>query len=97
MDITPRVEASGINGTVDMVPVVSKPVTHLERFWAYLTIKQTLEDKELAVDKEPYERKAIDLAMKYSFVTPVSSLVVVKPHGVEAVVDPVPADTGKHL
>ncbi|KAJ8977844.1 hypothetical protein NQ317_007972, partial [Molorchus minor] len=52
-----------------------KPVTSLERLWAYLTVKQTLAKKGFP----------LDLALKYSFVTDVTSLVVVKPNDTSAV------------
>ncbi|KAF5307808.1 hypothetical protein FQR65_LT06680 [Abscondita terminalis] len=52
-----------------------------ERLWAYLTISQMLEKKEESKDKEDeLKKKALELALKYEFVTPVSSLVVVKPN-----------------
>ncbi|CAH2235924.1 jg24471 [Pararge aegeria aegeria] len=60
----------------------------LERLWAYLTIKQLL-DKSDAGDtsqsgseddssEERPEKKALAIALKYSFVTPLTSLVVVR-------------------
>ncbi|XP_052747543.1 inter-alpha-trypsin inhibitor heavy chain H3-like [Bicyclus anynana] len=47
----------------------------LERLWAYLTIKQLLDNRE---DNEA-EKKALDIALKYTFVTPLTSLVVTAP------------------
>ncbi|XP_049887511.1 inter-alpha-trypsin inhibitor heavy chain H4-like isoform X4 [Pectinophora gossypiella] len=67
----------------------------LERLWAYLTIKQLLDQQDAAdepLDKEKEkddentpEKKALKLALKYSFVTPLTSLVVVKPNATNAV------------
>ncbi|XP_023954995.2 inter-alpha-trypsin inhibitor heavy chain H4 isoform X2 [Bicyclus anynana] len=60
----------------------------LERLWAYLTIKQLLDKRdagdtslsELGDDgpKESPEKKALAIALKFSFVTPLTSLVVVR-------------------
>ncbi|XP_047515008.1 inter-alpha-trypsin inhibitor heavy chain H4-like isoform X3 [Pieris napi] len=61
----------------------------LERLWAYLTIKQLLDEKD-AVDgddkseKGP-EMRALRIALQYEFVTPLTSLVVVKPNATNAV------------
>lgn len=51
----------------------------LERFWAFLTVKQLLEQCKYSEDSKNLQKKALDLALKYSFVTEVTSLVVVKP------------------
>ncbi|XP_026726258.1 inter-alpha-trypsin inhibitor heavy chain H4-like isoform X3 [Trichoplusia ni] len=63
----------------------------LERLWSYLTIKQLLDqqetvDKDRTDDKENTpEKKALALALKYEFVTPLTSLVVVKPNATSAI------------
>lgn len=64
----------------------------LERLWAYITIKQLLDakdaDKKVDDDKkneETPEKRALELALKYEFVTPLTSLVVVKPNATSAV------------
>lgn len=57
----------------------------LERLWAYLTVKQLLEQREHAEDTTDLTKRAVDLALKYSFVTEITSLVVVKPDKVAAV------------
>ncbi|PSN30420.1 hypothetical protein C0J52_22618 [Blattella germanica] len=53
----------------------------MERLWAYLTIQQLLEEEKMLEGKLAVEKKkhATELALKHSFVTPVTSLVVVKP------------------
>uniref|UniRef100_A0A3Q0R5J8 Inter-alpha-trypsin inhibitor heavy chain 3 n=1 Tax=Amphilophus citrinellus TaxID=61819 RepID=A0A3Q0R5J8_AMPCI len=53
------------------------------RVWAYLTVKQLL-DKELKLsgpEKETAKNEALELSLKYSFVTPLTSMVVTKPLG----------------
>ncbi|XP_054883457.1 inter-alpha-trypsin inhibitor heavy chain H3-like isoform X2 [Poeciliopsis prolifica] len=55
----------------------------LQRVWAYLTVKQLLE-KELLVSgpqKDEVKSEALELSLKYSFVTPLTSMVVTKPQG----------------
>uniref|UniRef100_A0A669FAT7 Inter-alpha-trypsin inhibitor heavy chain 3 n=1 Tax=Oreochromis niloticus TaxID=8128 RepID=A0A669FAT7_ORENI len=56
---------------------------HIQRVWAYLTVKQLL-DKELQLsgpEKEKVKKEALELSLKYSFVTPLTSMVVTKPLG----------------
>ncbi|XP_069689616.1 inter-alpha-trypsin inhibitor heavy chain H4-like isoform X2 [Periplaneta americana] len=61
----------------------------MERLWAYLTIQQLLEEGDAKDDDgnrtSPEQQKALDLALRYSFVTPLTSLVVVKPNDTSAV------------
>uniref|UniRef100_A0A3B3TUX5 VWFA domain-containing protein n=1 Tax=Poecilia latipinna TaxID=48699 RepID=A0A3B3TUX5_9TELE len=59
----------------------------LQRVWAYLTVKQLL-DRELLLsgpEKEKVSKEALELSLKYSFVTPLTSMVVTKPQGEESV------------
>lgn len=86
----PAVQGQGINGTTTFHPQILRPATDLKRLWAYLTIQQLLEEAETSDDKEALEKEALDLSLKYSFVTPVTSLIVVKPNGSDIVVNPVP-------
>ncbi|XP_060544999.1 LOW QUALITY PROTEIN: inter-alpha-trypsin inhibitor heavy chain H3-like [Pantherophis guttatus] len=65
---------------------------YIERFWAYLTIQQLLEARAVAQgdEKENITAKALELSLKYKFVTPLTSMVVTKPEGnnvTEAVAD----------
>ncbi|XP_073325266.1 inter-alpha-trypsin inhibitor heavy chain H3-like isoform X3 [Pagrus major] len=56
---------------------------HMQRVWAYLTVKQLLE-KELLVsgpEKKSVTEEALRLSLKYNFVTPLTSMVVTKPLG----------------
>lgn len=88
----PKVEAFGIRGPVELHPQISKPVTHLERLWAYLSVKQLLDARAVTQNKTRLEKEALALALKYSFVTPLTSLVVVKPNSTNRVVNAIPAD-----
>ncbi|XP_049327489.1 inter-alpha-trypsin inhibitor heavy chain H3 isoform X4 [Astyanax mexicanus] len=52
-----------------------------QRVWAYLKVKQLLK-KELTLtgaEKEAAKKEALDLSLQYSFVTPLTSMVVTKP------------------
>ncbi|XP_042679261.1 inter-alpha-trypsin inhibitor heavy chain H3-like isoform X1 [Centrocercus urophasianus] len=53
----------------------------IERLWAYLTIEQLLEKRISATgeEKENLTAEALDLSLKYKFVTPLTSMVVTKP------------------
>ncbi|KAJ8946459.1 hypothetical protein NQ314_008887, partial [Rhamnusium bicolor] len=83
--VPPAVEGWGINGPVKLIPTVQKSVGGLERLWAYLTLKQILEQRDAAENKTGPTQEALRIALKYSFVSDVSSLVVVKPNASDAV------------
>ncbi|XP_020729913.2 inter-alpha-trypsin inhibitor heavy chain H4 isoform X2 [Odocoileus virginianus] len=53
----------------------------MERLWAYLTIQQLLEQTVSALDaeKQALEARALNLSLSYSFVTPLTSMVITKP------------------
>ncbi|NXY21460.1 ITIH4 inhibitor, partial [Atrichornis clamosus] len=53
----------------------------VERLWAYLTIQQLLKKAISAQeeDQKALEAQALDLSLRYSFVTPLTSMVVTKP------------------
>ncbi|NXI09677.1 ITIH4 inhibitor, partial [Irena cyanogastra] len=53
----------------------------IERLWAYLNIQQLLEKAISAQeeDQKALEAQALDLSLQYSFVTPLTSMVVTKP------------------
>ncbi|XP_070693139.1 inter-alpha-trypsin inhibitor heavy chain H3-like [Pempheris klunzingeri] len=72
---------SDTNATMDSTETVSD--SYIQRVWAYLTVKQLL-DKELQLsgpEKEKVKKEALELSLKYSFVTPLTSMVVTKPQG----------------
>ncbi|XP_016331786.1 inter-alpha-trypsin inhibitor heavy chain H3-like [Sinocyclocheilus anshuiensis] len=52
-----------------------------ERLWAYLTIQQLLDKREKCSpeDEENITAEALDLSLRYNFVTPLTSMVVTKP------------------
>ncbi|XP_036734091.2 inter-alpha-trypsin inhibitor heavy chain H3 isoform X4 [Manis pentadactyla] len=58
---------------------------YIERLWAYLTIEQLLEKRKKArgEEKENLTAQALDLSLKYHFVTPLTSMVVTKPEDSE--------------
>uniref|UniRef100_A0A3B3TMF7 Inter-alpha-trypsin inhibitor heavy chain H3 n=1 Tax=Poecilia latipinna TaxID=48699 RepID=A0A3B3TMF7_9TELE len=49
-----------------------------ERLWAYLTIQQLLE-KRCESEKDEAIARALNISLQYSFVTPLTSMVVTKP------------------
>nr|CBN81064.1 Inter-alpha-trypsin inhibitor heavy chain H3 [Dicentrarchus labrax] len=65
-----------------------------ERLWAYLTIQQLLEkSKSGATDeKANATAKALDMSLQYSFVTPLTSMVVTKPETEDGTDTPLIAD-----
>ncbi|XP_024215820.1 inter-alpha-trypsin inhibitor heavy chain H3 isoform X4 [Halyomorpha halys] len=74
---------------VFLPPIEHKPnqtkIGYLEKMWAYKTIKSLL-DQNTVSENNTLKEKAKELALKYKFVTPLTSLVVVKPN-VSSVVD----------
>ena len=53
-----------------------------QRLWAFLTIKELLRKRSAAdgdAEKANLTERALELSLKYHFVTPLTSLVVVKP------------------
>ncbi|XP_041638863.1 inter-alpha-trypsin inhibitor heavy chain H3-like isoform X2 [Cheilinus undulatus] len=72
------------NPSVELTGTASD--SNIQRVWAYLTVKQLLE-KELRLsgpEKENAKQEALELSLKYSFVTPLTSMVVTKPPGESA-------------
>ncbi|XP_035517598.1 inter-alpha-trypsin inhibitor heavy chain H3-like [Morone saxatilis] len=65
-----------------------------ERLWAYLTIQQLLEESDITThqDKETMIVKALEMSLQYSFVTPVTSMVVIKPDTEDGPSSPLIAD-----
>ncbi|XP_026536349.1 inter-alpha-trypsin inhibitor heavy chain H3-like [Notechis scutatus] len=54
---------------------------YIEKLWAYLTIQQLLEKRNSAKgdEKTNLTAKALEMSLKYKFVTPLTSMVVTKP------------------
>ncbi|CAH1724076.1 unnamed protein product [Aphis gossypii] len=70
---------------IPIIPPTSLPtqrrIGHLEKLWAYLNIQQLMDQYELNKNENSTAKaKALELALEYSFVTPLTSLVVVKPN-----------------
>ncbi|XP_034726552.1 inter-alpha-trypsin inhibitor heavy chain H3-like [Etheostoma cragini] len=53
----------------------------IERLWAYLTIQQLLDNSKKGAEDEKANAtaKALEMSLHYSFVTPLTSMVVIKP------------------
>ncbi|XP_068171180.1 inter-alpha-trypsin inhibitor heavy chain H3-like [Antennarius striatus] len=66
----------------------------MERLWAYLSIQQLLEKSKSGTPEEKANAKAdaLDMSLRYSFVTPLTSMVVTKPEDKEHGDDPLIAD-----
>ncbi|KAJ8396998.1 hypothetical protein AAFF_G00010520 [Aldrovandia affinis] len=75
----------GGNDTAELLSCLSSPdgiSSFVRRLWAYFTIKELLQAKLNSTDpltQRLLGEKATNLSLKYNFVTPVTSLVVVKP------------------
>ncbi|KAM4613452.1 inter-alpha-trypsin inhibitor heavy chain H3-like isoform 2-T2 [Polymixia lowei] len=65
-----------------------------ERLWAYLTIQQLLETSKSGTSDEKTNAtaKALDMSLQYSFVTPLTSMVVTKPETEDGPSSPLIAD-----
>ncbi|VVC40295.1 Hypothetical protein CINCED_3A001874 [Cinara cedri] len=79
----------------DITPIIpvskeeKRPIGHLEKLWAYLHIQQLMDDYEVNKNENSTAKaKALELALRYSFVTPLTSLVVVKPNDTTMSADP---------
>ncbi|XP_028262667.1 inter-alpha-trypsin inhibitor heavy chain H3 isoform X2 [Parambassis ranga] len=76
-----RVTFNNTNGSVMSTATESDGL--IQRVWAYLTVKQLL-GKELRLsgpEKDKAKKEALELSLKYNFVTPLTSMVVTKPEG----------------
>ncbi|KAM8868337.1 inter-alpha-trypsin inhibitor heavy chain H3-like [Synchiropus picturatus] len=60
--------------------------SRIERVWAYITVKQMLENELLlsGAAKDQLKEQILELSLKYKFVTPLTSMVVTKPPGENA-------------
>ncbi|XP_021424380.2 inter-alpha-trypsin inhibitor heavy chain H3 isoform X1 [Oncorhynchus mykiss] len=80
-------------------PIEARSDSHIQRLWAYLTVKQLL-DKEVQLSgtaKEKVKKEALDLCLKYGFVTPFTSMVVTKPQGEDSQVAHKPKEGKKRI
>uniref|UniRef100_A0A8C2ZI32 Inter-alpha-trypsin inhibitor heavy chain H3 n=1 Tax=Cyclopterus lumpus TaxID=8103 RepID=A0A8C2ZI32_CYCLU len=65
-----------------------------ERLWAYLTIQQLLQKSKTGTPEEKANAtaKALEMSLRYSFVTPLTSMVVTKPDTKDGPDSPLIAD-----
>ncbi|XP_076859144.1 inter-alpha-trypsin inhibitor heavy chain H3-like [Brachyhypopomus gauderio] len=76
------------------ISVMHEGVDFIQRLWAYLSVKQLL-DKQLTFsgqEREMVQQRALDLSLKYKFVTPLTSMVVTKPQEEETQVAHKPSE-----
>ncbi|CAH0556809.1 unnamed protein product [Brassicogethes aeneus] len=67
---------------IEYKPDVKIPSKNLDRLWAYLYVKQQLAlSISSDTNKDEFKQRAISVALKYSLVTEVTMLIVVKPTG----------------
>lgn len=74
-----QVTGWALQGPMDFTPTAHEPSGDLERLWAYLTVKQLFEEMNNDT-QQIYPQKIVELALKYSFVTPLTPFVVYKPN-----------------
>uniref|UniRef100_A0A669F0Z6 Inter-alpha-trypsin inhibitor heavy chain H3 n=1 Tax=Oreochromis niloticus TaxID=8128 RepID=A0A669F0Z6_ORENI len=74
--------------------LVQGQVNFTERLWAYLTIQQLLEKSKSGTpdEKANTTAKALDMSLQYSFVTPLTSMVVTKPETEDSTSSPLIMD-----
>ncbi|XP_068997914.1 inter-alpha-trypsin inhibitor heavy chain H6 [Embiotoca jacksoni] len=90
----PRAKGNGSADSPDCSGGLEGISGFVRRLWAYFTIKELLLAKLNAADPSTQRLladKATNLSLKYNFVTPVTSLVVVKPDADEAAQSPTTA------
>jgi len=63
----------------------------LEKMWAYSTIQHLLKQIEADGDGKQFKEKALNLSLSYGFVTPLTSLLVIKPNQTESTTSLQPA------
>ncbi|KAI9554284.1 hypothetical protein GHT06_019556 [Daphnia sinensis] len=86
------------NSVAEKVP--AKKSFSLEKIWAYMTIQDMLKKRQIVDDAKAiaeFNSKALNLSLTYGFVTPLTSLVVVKPNSSAATADVRPADGNQGL
>ncbi|XP_031701354.1 inter-alpha-trypsin inhibitor heavy chain H6 [Anarrhichthys ocellatus] len=84
-------KGNGSTESLDCLGGLEGTSSFVRRLWAYFTIKELLLAKLNATDPATQRLladKATNLSLKYNFVTPVTSLVVVKPDADEAAQTP---------
>lgn len=89
------ISAKGEQGYMNFEAKMRKPLTQVERMWAYLRINQLIDNYHSATsedNKTDFQNLALDLAMNYSFVVEdVTDMVVVKSDDTKTVINIVDA------
>uniref|UniRef100_A0A3Q1HZ43 Inter-alpha-trypsin inhibitor heavy chain 3 n=1 Tax=Anabas testudineus TaxID=64144 RepID=A0A3Q1HZ43_ANATE len=88
---TQRLRFFNKNATVESTGTVTD--RRIQRVWAYLTVKQL---QLSGPEKARMKKEALELSLKYSFVTPFTSMVVTKPPGENTDVLHKPKEGEKH-
>ncbi|XP_060080591.1 inter-alpha-trypsin inhibitor heavy chain H4-like isoform X2 [Ylistrum balloti] len=93
-DLQPHVTGIGANGMISLHVPDTALTTQLnitqdndaiaitEKLWAYLTVKQWIKQMEASTvenDQESWKENITEMALKYNFVTPLTSMVVTLP------------------
>lgn len=92
--LTSHAKGNGSEDSLDCSAGLEGIPSFVHRLWAYFTIKELLLAKLNTTDPATQRLladKATNLSLKYNFVTPVTSLVVVKPDADEAAQTPTTA------
>lgn len=89
------VQATGSEGSQLLTPNVEAPVGSLEKIWVYLTVQQKLDEAEVSENRDQLLKEARDLALKYSLVTELTSLIIQTPSGIKSFIQLEKADIGK--
>uniref|UniRef100_A0A3P9LWW5 Inter-alpha-trypsin inhibitor heavy chain family member 6 n=1 Tax=Oryzias latipes TaxID=8090 RepID=A0A3P9LWW5_ORYLA len=84
-------KGSGSEGSLDCLEDLERISSFVHRLWAYFTIRELSVAKLNTTDPSAQRlltEKATNLSLKYNFVTPFTSLVVVKPDAEEPTTTP---------
>lgn len=85
----PKINCQSAEGPKIYAPNQEEALVELQKLWVYLTLQEHFEQKGMMTKDEAI---ALDLAIKHSFLTPLTSMVMQKPKG-HSTVNIEPADT----
>ncbi|KAJ8951550.1 hypothetical protein NQ318_020423, partial [Aromia moschata] len=74
------VNCCGRKGPLILKSIIENLIRSLERLWAYLMVKNLLEESKSVEVNTDLIKRATELSLQYSFVTEITSLVVVRPN-----------------
>ncbi|KAJ8924359.1 hypothetical protein NQ315_007155 [Exocentrus adspersus] len=93
-----KISGKGKQGNLEFETKIGIPLTRLERIWAYLLVRQLLDESQTTItitgSNTELKTLALDIALNYSLVTDVTSLIVVKPNSSNSAVDLIDASKG---